>query len=448
MMVMMQSSESQNIEVVLESKRRLSRRRRLVLIPLAILLLCGSGLLAYRFLMDKNTDEKSIFETAVVRRGDLKSSITATGTVEALNTVEVGAEISGQIQKIYVDFNDSVKKDELLIKLDPQQQEAAVAEAKAKVLAARAGQAEAKALLLEATQAENRVKSLAERGLASGKELEAATASAARARAALDSARASAALAQATYESAKSRLVKTEIRSPIDGTVLSREVEVGQAINAGMQTPVLFVIAEDLKRMRLSSQVDEADIGKVHVDAPATFTVDAYPDRKFKSKVTSVRNLPTTDQNVVSYEVLLSVNNAELLLKPGMTATVDIITEAVENALLVPNKALRFSPPTQDRGMGPPRGIPFLGPPRMRSKSKGQTGSPPEGVSNNGSKPLLGPKQRLGPKQGLVWILEGDQPQPIRIVKLATDGVDTAVDSTELKDGMEILLNIVDRGQQ
>lgn len=429
---------SHDTESLLASDRRHSHRKKLIIAVVAVLFLGGGGVVAYKLFLGQSASGELGYETAVVRRGDLRSSITTTGTVEALNTVEVGAEISGQIQNITVDFNDPVEKGQLLVELDPQQQQAAVAEARAKVLAARAGQAESRAVLLEANQAQTRAKALAERGLASSKELEAATAGAARAKASLASSKASAALAQATYETAVTRLAKTEICSPIDGTVLSREVEVGQAINAGMQTPILFVIAENLKHMRLSSQVDEADIGMVRVGQPATFTVDAYPERVFASGVISIRNVPTTDQNVVSYEVLLTVDNADLLLKPGMTATVDIITEAQEGTLIVPNKALRFKPPNADgtaRKRGPGRGLPLLG---------GGRGGP-KGGSRDGSKPMdkLG---KIGSGEGIVWILKGNQPQPFKVKKLATDGADTAIECAELEAGAAVIVDLAESG--
>jgi len=422
----------EDLQTLLKNDQRRSFIRKLIII-IIVLLLAGAGFIAYRLVIEKKSADRISFETVALRRGDLKSSITTTGTVEALNTVEVGAEISGRIQTITVDFNDHVEKDQLLIKLDPQQQKSAVGEAKAKVLSARAGQTESSAALLEATQTEKRVKALAGRGLASAKELEAATAAVARAQASVASAKASAALAQAAYEAAADKLEKTEIRSPIDGTVLSREVEAGQAINAGMQTPVLFVIAEDLKRMRLSSQVDEADIGVVKTGLCATFTVDAYPDRIFESEVVSVRNVPVSDQNVVSYEVILTVDNSDLLLKPGMTATVDIITAKQEDVLIVPNKALRFTPPGQNekgsRMRGPP--MPLLG-----TKRGGRT---KEGDSKPDSMAKIG---KVDSDQGIVWMLKDAAPAPVKVEKIATDGTDTAIESGEIGEGDEVIVDI------
>jgi len=435
---------SGDLERMLTTDRRRSRRKKVVVVLVLLLVLGGGGVLAYRFLFQETGDGQPRYETEVVRRGDLKASITSTGTVEALNSVEVGAEISGKIEAIHVDFNDRVTSGQLLAVIDPLQQKAAVDEARAKMLAARAGVAQSKASLVENQQAEKRARALAERGLISSKDLEAAIAGAAMAKASLESAKASAALAQATYDAAVTKLDKTEIRSPIEGVVLSREVEVGQTINAGMQTPVLFIIAEDLSRMRISSNVDEADIGEIQVGQSATFNVDAFPDRAFESEIVAVRNVPITDQNVVSYKVLLTANNSELLLKPGMTATVDITTMAQKDALIVSNKALRFSPPRDDeRFRGPPRGLPLLG-----GKGGGRPGGGkrPEGTDGRGgSLQKLG---EIGAKQGVVWTLEGGRPRPHKVVKLASDGVDTAIESEDLTEGTSVIVELAEQGEE
>lgn len=431
-------SDSSNVEALLADGRRRSGRKRIVVALVVLAILGGAGFAVYRLKFSKRAADGVGYETAEVTCGDLKSTITSTGTVEALNTVEVGAEISGRIEEITVDFNDPVEKDQLLVVLDPQQQKASVEEAKAKVLAARAGRAEAKAALLEANQNEARVRALAEKGLTSSKELESAVASAARAKASLTSAKASAALSQATFEAAVNKLEKTEIRSPIDGMVLSREVEVGQAINAGMQTPVLLSLAEDLRKMELSSQVDEADIGMVAVGQDASFTVDAYPERTFESAVVSVRNVPTTDSNVVSYEVILTVDNSDLLLKPGMTATVDIITEAQHDVLLVPNKALRFKPPEEGgRRRGPP--MPLLG--RGGRKEGG-------GDRSKAKAGAMGNLGEMGANDAVVWILEGGGPSPVKVRKIATDGIRTAVDGEGLEIGARVIVDMTDGGQE
>ncbi|MDD5308849.1 MAG: efflux RND transporter periplasmic adaptor subunit [Deltaproteobacteria bacterium] len=418
------------LDVLLANGKRHSRRRRIILLVVGLLLVGGAGLLYLLLFRANAATGAQSYETAPITRGDLKSSITSTGTVEALNNVQVGAEISGRIASIKVDFNDSVEQGQLLAEIDPEQLEAAAAQAQAQVVAARAGVVEARAALVEARLNSERSTALAEKGLLSSKELETATATAKRAAASVQSAQASAAIAAASYDAARSKLGKTEIRAPISGTVLSREVESGQTINAGMQTPVLFVIAEDLRRMRLSSLVDEADVGTVAVGQAASFTVDAYPDHTFASEVLSVHNVPQVTQNVVSYEVLLSVDNKDLLLKPGMTATVEIVTALQRNVLLVPNKALRFAPPTPSReAMRPPPGLPFLG------KSGGKSG----GAKKTGALDGLG---KLGSRQAVLWILDGLTPKPFKVDKLATDGVQTGVEGDGLAERMQVILDL------
>ncbi|MCU0662739.1 MAG: efflux RND transporter periplasmic adaptor subunit [Myxococcota bacterium] len=422
---------SGDLTTILAESERFARRRRIFGFAFIALALAAVGFGGWSWFgkAEGGPETGMKFETVKVTRGDLKSTISATGTAQALNTVEVGAEISGRISSIHVDFNEPVTQGTLLAQIDPEQLKAATAQASAQVLAARAGVAEAEAALVEAKQEKDRVTALATKGLASARELEAATAKASRAEAARQSAQAQAALAKASSDSAISKLGKTKIIAPINGTVLSRKVEVGQTINAGMQTPVLFVIAEDLRRMQLSARVDESDIGAVIMGQMATFTVDAYPGKSFASKITSVRNVPLTDQNVVSYEVLLSVDNDTLLLRPGMTATVEIITSVQQAALLVPNKALRFSPPKASPLRGPPIGIPMLS--RPKEKAPGQVDK--------------GPVERLGKldtHQAILWLPGGPEPRPVKVDKVATDGVFTAIRSDEVKEGIEVIVDL------
>ncbi len=429
------SGMEDSLAALLNEGRKRTRVRRILVLVTASVLLAGGAVF---FLKWKKVDEASKVPRYVeekVTRGDLIASISATGTVEALNTVEVGAEISGRILSLHADFNDAVTEGQVLAVIDPEQLKAAVDQAKAQMLAADAQVAEAEATLVETKQDAARAVDLAAKGLYSSKDLESSKAKAVRAQAALKSAKASAAMAKASFTTARSKLGKTEILSPISGTVLSREVEVGQTINAGMQTPVLFVIAEDLRRMRLSSRVDEADIGNVREGQSAVFTVDAYPGRKFNSTVTSVRNVPQTEQNVVSYEVLLSVDNKELLLKPGMTASVEIVTEKHSNVLLVPNKALRFSPPRDDMGFfRRPPGMPFLG--KAGGRRGGREGKQAERRAEGRGKPAA--------DEGVLWMLDDKGGpgaiKPVKVRKVATDSIRTAVESERLKEGDSVIV--------
>lgn len=425
--------EPEKLDGLLQAGKR--RKTLWLAVLLAALVLSGAAGAWYLRTGGQKREAGPAFRTAVVTRGELKSAITATGTLQALNTVEVGAEVSGRIEAIHVDFNDRVKRGQLLAEIDPEQHEAARAEASARLQAARAAVAETEAAAEEAGRAADRARALFERGLVSSQELESATASEKRSAAALQSARANAALAAASLTAARSSLLKTKINSPIDGTVLSRQVEVGQAVNSSMQTPVLFVIAEDLSRMQLSASVDEADIGMVAVGQKAAFTVDAYADRRFASEVTSIRNVAQVDQNVVTYETLLAVDNKDLLLRPGMTATVEIISMLHADVLLVPAAALRFTPPAaldSGRRRGPP--IPIIG----RSKK------PPAVSADRKALVDLG---EVGAGQGVVWLLERGKPSPVKVKRIATDGTQTAVESERLKEGAQVIVDLAASGE-
>jgi HlyD family secretion protein len=423
--------DSEELGRILAAGKRRGRLRKVIIAAAVLVAAAVGALLLFGVIVLGEPDAEQRYEVAGIAKGDIKASINATGTVEPLNTVEVGAEVSGRIAELHVDFNDTVTAGQLLAVIDPEQAEAQVAEAKAQVLGARAKVAEARASLNEARLDEERSGALTAKGLLSSKELEAAVSKAERARASLQSARASAAIADASYASARTRLGKTEIRSPIGGTVLSRKIEVGQTINAGMQTPILFTIAEDLRRMRLSSKVDEADIGAVSVGQQASFTVDAYPDRTFTSSVDSVRNVPITSDNVVSYEVLLSVDNRDLLLKPGMTASAEIVTLFLGDVLLVPNRALRFSPPAESRMPRAPPGMAFLG--------GGKDKPPGERKGASAKRPGAG-----GAKRGRVWVLEAGVPAPVPVEKLATDGTNTAIAAGALAAGTEVVVALAE----
>jgi HlyD family secretion protein len=283
--------------------------------------------------------------SAPVTRGDLEITVSATGTLHALTSVEVGAEVSGRILRVHVDYNSPVRQGQLLAEIDPEQLRAAVAQAEAQLAAARAAVRQARATAVQQRLAATRTDALASQQLVATQQREAADATATATEAAFDSARANETLAAAALSQARSRLEKAQIRSPIDGVVLARLVEPGQTLTAGFATPLLFRIARDLRQMNLRVDVDESDIGRVHEGNDATFTVDAFPGRTFDSRVTALRNDAKTVQNVVSYEAVLAVDNAELLLRPGMTATATVVTQRVIGAQLVPNAALRFVPP-------------------------------------------------------------------------------------------------------
>ena len=285
------------------------------------------------------------YQTEAVRRGALTVTVSATGTVQPRNVVQVGAEINGRVDRVLVDFNDRVKKGQVLARIDTDQLQARLQQARAHLVAARATVVQARATAAEADTLLARAKALVESGSAATQQQDTATAAAARARAAVATARANVTVARAEVDAAQTARAKATIRAPIDGIVLTRTVEPGQTVIAALQAPVLFVLAEDLDHMELDVQVDEADVGKVAPGQHATFTVDAWPATTFEATVEAVHNAPTTVQGVVTYEAVLAVANDRRLLRPGMTATATIVTDTRENALLVQSAALRFVPP-------------------------------------------------------------------------------------------------------
>jgi HlyD family secretion protein len=336
------------------------------------------------------------YESAPATREDLHVWVTATGTLEPINKIDVGAEISGRIASVRVSFNDNVKKGDLLALLDTQELEAAVVEAEASLESARATLAQANATVVEARARADRIARLAKSGNASKQDQDVAEATLARAEAEVQQAQAQTRVAEARLEIARTNLDRARIVAPIDGIVLDRKIEPGMTIASTFQTPVLFTLAEDLSKMKLNVDVDEADIGAVKEAQSARFTVDAFPGREFSATVILVQNAPRTEQGVVTYQTVLSVDNSELLLKPGMTATADILVAEVNDALTVPNGALRFTPPdTHYEGEGP-----------------------------------------------VVWTLTLGRPEPIPVKTGQSDGLRTVILSGEIESGMKLLTDI------
>jgi HlyD family secretion protein len=275
---------------------------------------------------------------AVLERGDIVASVTATGTVEPVVQVEVGTQVSGTIAKLHADFNDTVKQGQVVAELEPWLYEAALANAQASV-------AHAEATLHEAERAHKRAVDLRARDVISDVDLEAAVSTYEQRQAELRQARAG-------LQSAQVNLSHTVIRAPISGVVVSRQVDVGQTVAASLAAPNLFVIAQDLTHMRVETKIDEADVGRIRAGLPANFTVDAFPDDSFNGTVSQVRLEPVVDQNVVTYTTVIDVPNRDLKLRPGMTANVTIVFDRRQNALKIPNAALRFRPPDSQRAGG------------------------------------------------------------------------------------------------
>lgn len=271
------------------------------------------------------------FQTAVVTRGPLTQVVTATGTLNPVVNVQVGCQVSGRIKQLYVDFNSQVKSNDLIAEIDPRTYEAQVAQATADLANAKAN------LELQQANAERDAQLLTNKLMAQA-DYDTAIAS-------LHEATATVLIKEASLSNAINNLGYCKIYSPVDGIVISRAVDVGQTVSASLSAPTLFQIANDLTRMQIDASVAEADVGGVENDQSVDFTVDAYPNRTFHGSVTQVRNAPTTQNNVVTYDCVIGVTNADSKLKPGMTATVSIVTAHRENTLKIPNAALRFRPP-------------------------------------------------------------------------------------------------------
>jgi len=416
-----ESNSPEEIGAVLGLESGSAGRRRLVWLigaGVALLLIVGG------YLLLRPTDSTALrFETADVQRGDLTVTVTATGTVQPVNQVDVGSELSGTIENVYVDFNDQVTRGQVLARLDTERLQAQVIEARAQLESARAKQEEAKATVVETRLRYERCQKLAARQLCTGEELDTALAGRARAKAAEASAKAQVAVAQAALEANETNLAKAEIRSPIDGLVLQRQIEPGQTVAASLQAPVLFTLAEDLAHMELHVAVDEADVGKVAEGQSALFTVDAYPERSFPARIIQVRFAPQTLEGVVTYETVLLVDNSDLSLRPGMTATAVITVQQLQDVVLVPNAALRFTPPvtkTTQRSGGGIFGAMFRRPSSNRRR--------PDAGGDAGQK---------------VWILRDGQPTAVAVKTGASDGRFTELRSGDIQPGAQVIVDAI-----
>ncbi len=326
----------------------------------------GGTLVAALFVwwMFSDGSEQAVeYQSATLERGYLRSVVSATGTLGALVTVEVGSQLSGQISELHADFNSIVQEGQLIARLDPatfktrvQQAEAELAIAIAGVAQAGASVTELRAALSEAELNLDRQKKLRERGASSEQQLDTAKAEFDKANARLTSAGAQVVNAnaqvkqrEASLEAARVDIERTYIRSPVDGVVIGRDIDIGQTVAASLQAPILFTIAQDLSKMQLEVNVDEADIGQIRDGHRVDFSVDAYPRRKFDGIVKQVRKAPIVEQNVVTYTVIVSADNSNQNLLPGMTANVEIVIAEREDVLKIPNRALRFRPSTLSR---------------------------------------------------------------------------------------------------
>ena len=311
------------------------------------IIILSAAILALILLIVINVKANGVkYETRKVRRCTITEVVEASGTINPVNTVSVGSTVSGLIKEIYVDFNSVVKKGQILAQIDPANFQASVDQATAQINNAQANLANTQAVMEMSRKTYNSYKNLYAKNFIAKSELDQAESDYYANLAKVNSAKAQISQAQATYNTAMTNLGYTKIIAPVDGTIISREIDLGQPVAASFQAPQLFTIAQDLTNMQIEVNVSEADIGKVKVGQDVTYTLDGYPDTDFKGKVTQVRISPTTVSNVVTYVVIVDVHNEDLKLIPGMTANVSIITDQKENVLCVPNVALKFTPET------------------------------------------------------------------------------------------------------
>ena len=364
----------------------------------------------------------TIYDTREVTKGELLVTVVATGTVQPTTQVEISSELSGTLLTVDADFNAEVTEGQVLARLDDTKLAAQVLNSEASLQASKARLASAEATVTETTEALRQADVLGERGLNARTVVIAARAAQDRALASVEIAKADVSLAEANLASVRADLEKAEIRSPINGIVLSRTAEKGQIVAASLNAPVLFTLAEDLRRMELRVAIDEADIGRVAVGQEASFTVDAWPGRGFEAVITSLRFAPdTSETSVVTYTAVLSVKNDELLLRPGMTATATITVSREEDALLVPVAALRYAPPVQTSSSRSGQGLMGFIMPAPPGRGGGNRATQADGSG--------------------VWVLRSGQPERIRATPGASDGSNIVVTSKDLKAGDQVILS-------
>ena len=343
------------------------------------------------------TNSKKVhYQTKPIKRCTITEVVEASGTINPVNTVSVGSTVSGLIKEIYVDYNDVVKKGQILAQIDPANFEATVQQNQAQINNAQANVAKLQAVADFDRQQYIRYKNLYEKNFVAKSELDEKYSTYKSDLAQISAARAQISQYQASLKTAMTNLGYTKIIAPVDGTIISREIDLGSPVAASFQAPELFTIAQDLTNMQIEVSVSEADIGNVQEGQDVTYTIDGYPDMNFKGKVTQVRLSPTTESNVVTYTVIVDVNNEDLKLKPGMTANVSIITDRSENVLCAPNIALKFTPD------------------------------------------INGPKYK---NQG-IWILEKGKPQRIEIKTGANNDTNTEIISDKINEGTEVITAI------
>jgi HlyD family secretion protein len=427
------ASTAQDIDALIGASTTPSWRRPSVWIAALLVVgaLAGVGL----WWSQREAHAQPSYVTAPVTRGDLRMQVTANGTLQPTRTINIGSELSGTVSEVFVDINDSVKKGQVLVQLDLAKLKDQIARSRASLAAAEAKVAQSVATTKESQGNLGRLEEVYR--ISGGKvpsqtELDTARATLDRARADENSARAGVNDARAALSTDETNLRKASIRAPSDGVVLTRQVDPGNAVAASLQAVTLFTLAEDLRKLRLLVNVDEADVGSMAVGQKATFTVSAYPNRKYPATVNRVAYGSTTTDNVVTYQAQLDVDNQDLSLRPGMTATATITATERQQVLLVPNTALRFAPGTA-RADAP---VAASG---ARSGIVGSLIPRAPGLGGRRGGGNAGGAVAQAPGLRQVWVLREGQPAAITVTTGLTDGRVTEVSSDQLQPGMQVI---------
>jgi HlyD family secretion protein len=369
-------------------------KKLLIILAIAVMAVLAGIIIVF------SGSKKIKFKTAKIQKGEITQTVRATGNVNPVTTIIVGTRVSGTIVALYADYNSRIKKGQLIAQIDPTPFENELKHSEAELLNAKATLFKAEVTLKDAERTLKRKQELFKRDLIARSELDDAETAYNTARAQYEIALAQVKKAEAGLRQAKTNLGYTRIVSPVDGVVIAKNVEVGQTVAASFQTPTLFTIAPDLTKMQVDTNVDEADISKIKTGMEVNFTVDAYPDKKFKGIVSQIRLSPTVTQNVVTYNVVISVDNSHLLLKPGMTANVTFVVNSKENVIKIPNSALRFKMPD----------------------------TPPS-------------------KQQGVWVIRGGKSVRVNVKTGISDGEWTELIEGDLKEGEEVIIEIATKKQ-
>jgi len=400
--------------------------KRIFSLVIAILVLAGTG---YGFWRWGSSPKESPYVTMPVQRGNVTQVVSSTGTLQAVVTVLVGSQISGTIDKLFADFNTKVKAGQVVAQLNQDKFKAAVDQARANLLAAESNLAKAKVSVVDAQRTLQRNRELRKRDLMAQSDLDAAQTAYDAALAQLEVNKAQTAQAQAALNQAMVDLNNTVIRSPVDGIVISRNVDVGQTVAASLQAPTLFTIANDLAKMEVHTNVDEADVGNVSEGQEVTFTVDAFPARRFRGRVHQVRNAPTVVQNVVTYDAVVRIDNKELLLKPGMTANVQFLVNRKEDVLTIPNMAMRFKPPDQKNEA------------QELLRQEQSRAAPTVGARRTSRSPGGGGGGRGG-RRVTIYVLSAGKAEPVEVQLGITDGSKTEVRDGELREKDAVIIGM------